>query len=235
MPVHLPKRTCRPSSVEPDVVIVVGGVEYHEHSSFLCSWSGYFDGALRSGMKESESKRFEFPGRMPEEWEFVVELAAPSFARKKSAAITVDNVHTYLSWFSELCCVGGLEECDYLLTKECIHKVNTVRRARALVCKVLFPAMEVAFLYNLPVYQRYCLVFLKNMCSTCLCYLEKQDIQTIASYIKEYAICRDSLWDSVKKHLPATMTEKQKSDILEHDLLPEVLALKLEADKAGPF
>ena len=53
---------------EPDVIVVVGGKEFHEHSHHLRSFSGYFDAAFRSGMKESQLMRFELHGRDPREW-----------------------------------------------------------------------------------------------------------------------------------------------------------------------
>jgi BTB/POZ domain len=36
---------------EPDVIVVVGGKEFQEHSKHLRCWSDYFDAAFRSDMK----------------------------------------------------------------------------------------------------------------------------------------------------------------------------------------
>ena len=107
------KRTCVRSSMDPDVVVVVGGVEFNEYSQSLCAWSDYFDAALRCGMKEAHSKRFEFPDRDPKEWEMILALAAP-FSECK---LTDDNVHIALSWFDELCSRSGLKACDRYLAE----------------------------------------------------------------------------------------------------------------------
>lgn len=69
--------TCVQSLEEPDVTVVVGGKEFREYRQALRCWSGYFDVAFRSGMKETQSKRFEFPNRNPAEWEWIVSLMAP--------------------------------------------------------------------------------------------------------------------------------------------------------------
>lgn len=62
-----PKRL-RGGPEAPDVVLVFGGKEVQEHSRDLCCWSDYFHGAFRSGMKEAQIRRFEFPHRDSDEW-----------------------------------------------------------------------------------------------------------------------------------------------------------------------
>lgn len=49
-----------------DTIVVVAGKEYRECSSRLRDWSEYFDAAFRSGMKQAQTKRFEFPNMRPE-------------------------------------------------------------------------------------------------------------------------------------------------------------------------
>ena len=58
----------KPNADEEIVVVVVGAKEFHEESAMLCSKFSYFKAALSSGMKESHTKRFEFPHRNPDEW-----------------------------------------------------------------------------------------------------------------------------------------------------------------------
>ena len=111
---HTTKKTCIRSAVEPDVVVVVGGVEFQEYSPILCLWSGYFEAAFRSGMKDARSKRFEFPDRDPKEWEMVRAFVAPY---QKECPITKNNVFTLLPWFDELCCTHGSKACDQFLAR----------------------------------------------------------------------------------------------------------------------
>ena len=105
------RKTCIRSSEDPDVRIVVGGVEYQEYSQALRCWSEYFDRALSSGMRESSSKRFEFPHRDPKEWELIVDMMKPMSKKRVSKA----NLSVVASWFGELGCVSGLKVCDDLL------------------------------------------------------------------------------------------------------------------------
>ena len=104
------------SSLEPDVVVVVGGKEFREYSQSLCSWSDYFDAALRSGMKETKTMKFEFPDRDPEEWELIIALMAPMATEK----VTDTNVLTALSWLDELSSKPGLLECDKVFSSKVI-------------------------------------------------------------------------------------------------------------------
>ncbi|CAB9501340.1 expressed unknown protein [Seminavis robusta] len=106
-----PKKTCIRSREEPDVTIVVGGVEFKEYGQTLRCWSDFFDTALSSGMKEAVTKRFEFPDRDPKEWEWIVSLMSPI------APVTVDkeNLPIALSWFDQLSSPIGMKECGGVL------------------------------------------------------------------------------------------------------------------------
>ena len=110
--------TCARSSEEPDVVVVVGGKEFKEYRQILRCWSGYFDAAFRSGMRESKSQRFEFPDRNPEEWTWIVSLLEPLSTSK----ITMDTLPVALDWFGMLCSTCGLEACDQFLCKNFLSK-----------------------------------------------------------------------------------------------------------------
>ncbi|CAB9522625.1 expressed unknown protein [Seminavis robusta] len=87
-----------PPGPEPDVIVVVGGTEFHEFSYQLRSWGcGYFDAAFRR-TEMKQSGRFEFPDREPEEWKLIKALAAP-FSKAK---LDESNVWKAVSWFDEL-------------------------------------------------------------------------------------------------------------------------------------
>ncbi|CAB9506447.1 expressed unknown protein [Seminavis robusta] len=99
-------------SIQPDVTVVVGGTEFQESSHALRICSEYFDAALRSGMKESISKRFEFPDKDPKEWELVRSFFEPF----SNAEITATNAHKILPWFDKLGIHKGIERCDPVLS-----------------------------------------------------------------------------------------------------------------------
>lgn len=198
-----------------DVVIVVGGVEFHEHSWFLCSWSEYFETALHSGMKETTSKRFEFPERDPKEWELVVELAAPY----SEATLTKENVHQLLSWFDQLCCASGLKACDNFLAKE-FNKG---------VIGTVFSDLEAAFQYNLNSYKNVCI---QGLCHTlekfpsAIC---KDTILRMCSLMKDHELCRERLWGPMMKHLPDSISEQKRKVLFDNDLLSEMLHLAIHS------
>ena len=140
----------RPKKVkimEPDVVVIVGGKEFKEYSNYLCSISEYFDAAFRSGMKESQEMKFEFPDKNPDEWEFIMSLSTPL----ASTEIDEDNLDVALTWFDELCSTKGLATCDRALyaildSEEfswiyCLHKTpedtSTIACRRETVRRVL--------------------------------------------------------------------------------------------------
>ena len=72
-----PRLDCFECQDGPDAIVIVGDTEFEEFSHNLRCWSGYFDGAFRSGMKEPETKRFEFPDKDPKEWELIRSLFVP--------------------------------------------------------------------------------------------------------------------------------------------------------------
>jgi len=94
-----------------DMVVVVGKENFRESSRWLRCTSGYFDAAFRSGMKEAQEMRFEFPDKDPKEWELIRELLCP-FPKIK---IMEENIETVLSWFDFLSVERGLDECDRVL------------------------------------------------------------------------------------------------------------------------
>ncbi|CAB9497430.1 expressed unknown protein [Seminavis robusta] len=97
-------------SIKPDLAVVVGGKEFQEYSQHLCYSCEYFDNALRSGMKESWTKRFEFSDKDPKEWELVRSMLVPMGVRPRA-----EDVSIVLPWFDKLCCYEGVKECDKTL------------------------------------------------------------------------------------------------------------------------
>jgi hypothetical protein len=97
--------------IQEEVTVVVGGKEFVEDIHQLCHLSEYFAAAVRSGMKEAATKRFEFPERDPEEWDLISELFQPFPMRQ----ITAENVHTVLNWFDFLVVPRGFVNCDRAL------------------------------------------------------------------------------------------------------------------------
>jgi hypothetical protein len=79
----------------PDATVVVCGKEFREHSNFLC----YFRGAIRSGVKESETLIFNFPDKDPAEWELFMSCMRPG----SQICLLTENVEAIVMWSAELC------------------------------------------------------------------------------------------------------------------------------------
>jgi BTB/POZ domain len=99
---------------DPDATVVVGGKEFREHSNFLCYISGYFRGAIRSGMQESATLHFSFPDKDPSEWELFMSFMKPG----SQVRVTKDNVEVILMWCAELCVSMALEDVARVLSKK---------------------------------------------------------------------------------------------------------------------
>jgi len=106
-----PKRL---KSVEPDVTVVVGGVEFYHYKTILCNSCEFFDTMLSANMREAKDSRIEFPDKKPEEWMMVYKFLDPTEWNDKeprSSLVTPENALNLLPWFDFI----GLED----LTKIC--------------------------------------------------------------------------------------------------------------------
>ena len=224
-----------PESMEPDVTIVVGGIEFREFSQSLCCWSSYFDAAFNSGMKETKTKTFEFPDRDPEEWQWLVSLMAPLATEK----IDRSNVFTALSWFDLLHVPRGLASCDELLA-------NTFPRDKhkhyaAWWCSQLntyvgrMDTLEAAINYNLP----------KTKAAACGEMAKRiqnknmtpQEMEFLVSSMQTDRDCREALWDSIHQFLPEECQGmKDVGDFPDAVSVPlhELMYLHMKAGKPDP-
>ncbi|CAB9510384.1 ubiquitin carboxyl-terminal hydrolase [Seminavis robusta] len=227
------KPSCIRSSMEPDVKIVVGGRVYQEYSQSLSCWSGFFDRALCSGMKESTTKSFEFPDRKPEEWEWLVELMAPMSGKQ----VTEENVYTALSWFDELCCVKGIEECDKVLEMKVQVDINRNQVSFSGNCfrtnsdeknlknavETLLDALSTSFRYNLKRLKARCIDFMQQAIENVMCLFEIEQITRFVFLLTTYVECKEKLLGSLMKNLPSSMADMPDDELLRQDLLPVFL------------
>lgn len=206
---HQPTPTHRPVGV-PDVTVVVGSRVFAEHSKHLCCWSGYFEAAFRSGMLESASRKFEFPDRNPDEWEWIVhELLVPF----SSARITLDNLETALGWFDFLCVSRGMEEGDRVLTKAVLElELDTA----AGLTKML-EYLSIALQYNLQQAKSQYFQLVRAVLNRDPTYLTKEHLDAMALLILGHDDdCRKELWDLLEKYLPSPIHDKTQQDCLLH-------------------
>jgi hypothetical protein len=117
----LPKRF---KSVDPDVTVVVGGVEFYHYKTIMCSRCEFFDNMFSAGMRESKDNRIEFPDKNPDEWIEIYKLLSleGSELRKEIEGKinpTPFHIHkanqktfTLIFWFDYLGLCDVVEICD---------------------------------------------------------------------------------------------------------------------------
>ena len=96
-------------ALEPDLTVVVGGIEFYHYKAILCSGCDFFDTILGSQMKENGENRIEFPDKNPDEW-----LDVYSFIDTSGSKPTVngENAMTLFAWFDYFGMDDLVVECD---------------------------------------------------------------------------------------------------------------------------
>ncbi|CAB9506446.1 expressed unknown protein [Seminavis robusta] len=194
-------------AIKPDVVVVVGGIEFQESSYALRVWSEYFDAAFRSGMQESTTKRFEFPDKNPEDWKFIMSLLDPF----SDAEITKQNVDVVLSWFDELCVTRGLKGCDNALY-EMVKPTSSINSATELatIVKQLSKSLQ----FDLRKTKAKCLKLVCGVVKAKPLWLKKGQLEPALNLVIEYIDCREVLWGTLQIFLPSTITDPKEQDML---------------------
>ncbi|CAB9507288.1 expressed unknown protein [Seminavis robusta] len=217
-PPHKKVKTCILTKLEPDVTILVGHEEYQEYSQALCSWSDYFEKALTSGMRESESKRFEFPDRDPKEWEMIVAMMKPMTKVK----VTDESVFKALSWFAELCSPQGLQESDSILLS--LLEPSSVSH------NFVLDILEASLNFCLPKSMAKSFAKVKMiMANNGAIMVEKAWVERFISVAQGHQNCLDAMWDTLGELVPATLSGQQRTSLLENGLLTEFVFTKMEA------
>lgn len=125
-------------AVQPDVTIVVGGVEFRHYSTFLCCNSDYFDAMLSVDMKEKSERRIEFAEKDPEEWKVFYAFIDPRSCN--NVKLNNDNVDMLLPWFHEFAMEEKLVECDTVLSRRIttMETMNYTAFSRSVVTATMF-------------------------------------------------------------------------------------------------
>lgn len=230
--------------IDPDVTLIIGGQEFKEYSHSLCSWSGYFDRALSSGMKEEITYQFEFPDRSPKEWEWIVSLMAPM----ATAKVTKQTLGTAIDWFDFLCSDIGLAECDNVMFR-CLLPLFGVQPFQPFVAEPQKPGVDASLLalimenmetcvaYNMKFSKERCIGVVQQTLLTNPTLLSKDMLQLITRLIKEDAKCRNLIWNALDTHIPESITVEQKEIMLQNDILHEVvnLVIRRKQDSVAIF
>lgn len=208
---------------DPDVVVVVGGQEFHEHSQILRSWSEFFDAAYRSGMKESQTGRFDFTDRNPEEWKLLTSLLSP-FSKEK---VTKDNYEKVLSWCGELLIPKGLEECDRVIANDVWDKILSKPDLQNML-----DALSQSIENDLPLSKERGFRAVCNVCRK-LKNISLDHFSHISTFIVSHEECRGQFLGALKDFLPAEfpVDRAQRDAIVTSAAFPLLLHAGLKADR----
>ena len=114
---------------EPDLIVVVNGVEFYHHKIHLATACPFFDDMLSSNMKEAKEGKIIFPYKDPEQWLNVCKLLDQSDIHKKRTLESIirgykdipkdfTSMVNLFSWFDYLGLESMAEECDRLIANQ---------------------------------------------------------------------------------------------------------------------
>ncbi|CAB9523022.1 expressed unknown protein [Seminavis robusta] len=233
------KKTCVRSSLDPDVVIVVGGQEFQEYSQSLRCWSEYFDKALRSRigriskLEGEETLYFEFPYRDPKEWQMIVDMMAPMSTKR----VNRRNVMRALSWFGELSCPMGLHACDIVISRELLPALvfrgglnYDLTKKEQTKLNSFLDILEASLDYNLSTARSVCFSMINYILWRKPSVFLKIWMECLIWIVRDHKDCYDDLWKSLgKDFLPPLYSVKQKELLMENNMLADFIWLKMEA------
>jgi hypothetical protein len=134
--------------------------------------------------------------------------------------VTIENLDVALSWFDELCCTTGLEECDRVLHDESL----LVLRGRSLdISKSALAFLDRSIRYRLGKSKIKCITHLKNTVNNSPQATDLRILEHIVSLIKDDEDCRKELVTSFKDNLPGTITDEQLEMMIQNGILPQYL------------
>lgn len=177
-----------------DVLVIVGGKEFRADSRILKAFSEYFDAAFRSGMKEAQEKRFEFPDLDPKSWETLMKLLDPFDSRVSFSPKVCENLLPLVDFLNMK---KALKKCDEVLSK--IELSATFKQAVSY--------LEKSFKYDLKATNEECLWIIRNYLGSNIFVLELEDLKKVVQLMHEYQECRESLnWEVWDQLLPKAST-----------------------------
>lgn len=236
----LPSTKQRILREEPDVVIVVGDREFLHYSQVLCLSSEYFDVALNSGMRESESLKISFPDEDPSEWELFASFMEPF----SSANITKSNVEVLIPWFHRFGIKRMLHVCDRIYVDSVSPPLqrkywkldghsslpdigNLRNRLRELLHAYAFSA-----LYDLGITkERATRALLRQIA----CAPDLFDLEAVAALVAilKHEENRKDLWSSVKEYVPEDLKIEDPDCLVTNKLFPYVLHAEMQSHETS--
>lgn len=221
----------------PDVTVIVGGEEFHHYRQVLCLASEYFDVALNSGMKESDSMTFKFPDKCPQQWLMFAAFLEPRSIRSLcSPQLNSSNVETLIPWFHEFGVSSMLQECDMLYADMKmpqgfgdrdsplgdVHNPKKMRRNMKLLLSEVLPMSE---RHDLRVSMNLAYLHAKRILNKSPDIFDLATVKQLVDFLKSRESAVGKLWSSVRGYLPEALTNAHKdpSSLLCQDALPHLI------------
>jgi hypothetical protein len=229
----LPKRL---RSSEPDVTVVVGGVEFFHYKLILCMSCSFFDTAFSSQMKETQNGccRIEFPDKNPDEWPQVHRFLDPFESVGVEDLLEVVptegngtglEIIQLLQWFDYLGLVALVKKADQVAAKKlkyhyenenCGPSHSLWNRIKYLPC---------------PHTQNELKNLAKHTIGEVISYMQVETDYSLLGEVKKYVLddeCGEEMWGFLtsKVRLPPRMLQElDKKTIVESPTFNYLLAL----------
>jgi hypothetical protein len=237
---HNTKTKTSACSEQGDVTVVVGTGEnaktFYEYSQILCCISEYFNAALlRSGMKESVTKVFEFPNHNPDEWELLMDIMAPASRTR----LPQDQLMMIFRWADELCMTQLPLQCDDLLAHKVLAQLyeyqidprtkKASKLPRADYHAKLVDACEISIRFQLQRAFNGIFAILSQALNSEPHHFTVESIQQILSWMGDGEI-RGLFLPFLDQHLPDQVREEHSAEeLLGNDLFPHLLHCHMQA------
>ncbi|CAB9522555.1 unknown protein [Seminavis robusta] len=221
-----------------DVVVVVGGVEFHESSHFLRAGSDYFEAAFRSGMKEAETKRFEFPDKDPEGWKLIKSFLEPF----SNVSVSAKDAEKLLPWLDEFCMPKGLELCDQkpdTMAAERFREQPSSLSAEQREERNTVPALKYLLGNQCSIqpstYEDYLLLLCPEGAGVevVVSIRTKENMSVLFEAMQSDEHCCNEFWKLIQCHLPTSgSSSSDKVSILSLEHLPALVACEIQKKRS---
>jgi hypothetical protein len=227
--------------MEPDLTVVVGGVEFYHYKSMLCDICPLIDTMLSVKMKESNESRVEFPDKNPDNWLLVYKMLDHAVSETEkdgifSALFETNEIrlsplrremvgssvpYDLLSWFNYL----GMESLVELYDKKAarlLQKNNILTPARYqnwciykhLPCPLLHAAFKKKCKYNIDMI----LLCLEERCKATFAGYAKFVDDFVKPILLDCSECGDEMWQYLDSKIfipPSLLAEHDRKTIVE--------------------
>jgi hypothetical protein len=217
--------------LKPDIVVEVGGIDFHHYSQTLQSSSVFFHNAIQSQMKESREKRIVLHGWRVSDWIAVSYFFTPlSHMRAKCRTnnlIHYTNVDLLIPLFDQLRAEEMIKWCDevyfskHFLTHMPFFSIYEYKSSVGALPSPPFERFQ-RDLRSLLDIAEFCMRYSLNLSLERACkelttilldspeIFDGRSLERVVSMCFDHYLCRQLLWGALKKNLPQYLGNDKK-------------------------